>query len=68
MKRSEMIKLMNDTYIKFDTKMSTTRDKMSLILEEMEKVGILPPCRDADVKSEYGYARIWKWSKEDETK
>jgi hypothetical protein len=43
MKRSEMLDLMADTYIKFTTNSYTTRDRMVLVLKEMEKAGMLPP-------------------------
>lgn len=38
------------------------------ILTAIEEAGILPPQRDADLRSSYGYAQIWEWSKEDEKK
>lgn len=66
MKKSEMIKLMIDKAREWD---DTIRDDayeyiMPAILDAQLKAGMLPPTRNADQKSSYGYARINEWSEE----
>jgi len=36
----------------------------STMLEACEEAGMLPPQRDAENKSSYGYAQLWRWEKE----
>ena len=36
----------------------------SLLLQLTEEMGMLPPRRNADLKSSYGYAQIYEWEKE----
>ncbi len=63
MKRSEAIRIIKDNlsgYTPDDEKCA------NWILEDLEKVGMLPPQRNADQKSSYGYAQIWEWEKENE--
>ncbi len=56
MRRSEAIKIIN-SYI-------DNEETSEEILSDLEKVGMLPPVRNADQKSSYGYARVWIWEKE----
>jgi len=37
----------------------------STMLSACEEAGMLPPQRDAERRSSYGYAQLWRW--EDET-
>lgn len=64
MKRSEMLKLMWDEVTSTRTYMETTMEILDKAIRVAEENGMLPPCRDADQKSSYGYARIFEWDKE----
>ncbi len=36
-----------------------------VILTTLEQAGMLPPVRNADQKSSYGYARVYTWEREE---
>lgn len=73
MKRSELVYLI-DQYLMHEWQGNVPKDangawdswqSASNILEVVEKAGMLPPCRNADQKSSYGYARVYEWEKEE---
>ena len=41
------------------------RDYAEVALKTVETFGMLPPQRDADLKSSYGYAQKWTWNEEE---
>jgi hypothetical protein len=67
MKRSEMIEIMIDAYLKYSTKMSTTRDKMNHVLDDIEKAGMSPPDYDNTVYGwNEGFISPPEWEPENE--
>lgn len=42
------------------------QERMGELLGFLEHKGMLPPPRDANLKSSYGYARVYTWEDEDE--
>lgn len=66
MKRSRVLEEIKDILIcKLDCSRSFAEHVSEEILDKIENVGMLPPTRNADLKSAYGYARVQEWEKED---
>jgi hypothetical protein len=66
MKRSQVADEIKDLLVINTGCSRTFADALAYdILNTLEKkIGMLPPARNADLKSEYGYARIYEWEKE----
>jgi aromatic ring-opening dioxygenase catalytic subunit (LigB family) len=63
MKRSEMLEKIEDS-IFFEIGPSPGSKKLAdEILQEIEKE-MIPKARNADQKSDYGYARVYEWDTE----
>ena len=69
MKRSEMVlriatmSVLSKIKLK-DEKPEDERVTASAILDLVEKRGMKPPQRNADLESSNGYAQLWEWNKE----
>lgn len=63
MKRSEMIKIILSE-IPGDEYWGPDEGVAQRVLDAIERAGMLPPQRNADKESSYGYAQVWEWEKE----
>lgn len=50
-----------------DVRVESDEQKADRILSALQGHGMLPPARDADQRSSYGYARVWTWEPEGES-
>lgn len=65
MKKSEALKAIKDSLYCHLPQYKECPDYIAeTVLQSLEGLGMLPPIRNADLKSMYGYARIYEWEKE----